>query len=51
MSTVLCYYNFGVGFTVDSKDPLQKLRPKQAPIFKQQKKLDIWDEINKKANQ
>jgi hypothetical protein len=46
---VLCYYNFGVGFTVDSKDPLKKLRPKQAPIFKQQKKLDIWDEINTKT--
>jgi len=48
---VLCNYNYGVGFTIDSIDPLQKLRPKQAPIFKQQKKLDIWDEITNKANQ
>ena len=48
---VLCNYNYGVGFTIESIDPLQKLRPKQSPIFKQQKKLDIWDELNKKANQ
>ena len=48
---VLCNYNYGVGFTIQGVDPLQKLRPKQAPIFKQQKKLDIWDELNKKANQ
>lgn len=46
---VLCNYNYGVGFTVESIDPLQKLRPKQTPIFKQQKKLDIWDEINTKT--
>jgi len=47
---VLCNYNYGVGFTIQGVDPLQKYRPKQSQIFKQQKKLDIWDELNKKAN-
>jgi hypothetical protein len=48
---VLCNYNFGVGFTVDSVDPLKKYRPKQSSLFKVQKKLDIWDEINNNTNQ
>jgi hypothetical protein len=48
---VLCNYNYGVGFTIQGVDPLQKYRPKQSPIFKQQKKLDIWDELNTKAKQ
>lgn len=48
---VLCNYNYGVGFTVEGVDPLQNLRPKQAPIFKQQRKLDIWDEITNNKNQ
>jgi len=48
---VLCYYNFGVGFTIDSINPLQKLKLKQALIFKQQEKLDIWDEITNNTNQ
>jgi hypothetical protein len=47
---VLCNYNFGVGFTVNSIDPLQKLRPKQANIFKVKKNIDIWDEISNNNN-
>jgi hypothetical protein len=42
---VLCNYNYGVGFEVESVDPLKNYRPKQSSLFKVQKKLDIWDEI------
>jgi hypothetical protein len=27
-------------------DPLKNYRPKQSNLFKVQKKLDIWDELN-----
>jgi hypothetical protein len=47
---ILCEFNRGLGFVIDSVDPLKDVRPKNVNVISESKNLDIWDELNKKAN-